>query len=85
MPVVRFQWDAQLMSVRREVCPRARWDKAARSWTMTADEAATFLAAGHTRLEYARDSGQIVDDDERWLIGFVSGAPRKLEKGGLAR
>jgi hypothetical protein len=85
MPVVRFNWDAQLVSVRREVCPRARWDKIARAWTMTVDEAATFLAAGHARLEYARDSGQIVIDGERWLIGFVRGAPSKLAKSDPAR
>jgi hypothetical protein len=82
MPVVRFQWDAQLVKVRREVCPRARWDKAARAWTMTADEAAAFLAAGHSRLAYARDSGQIAIDGEHWLIGFVQGAPSRLAKAG---
>jgi hypothetical protein len=52
---------------------------------MTVDEAATFLAAGHARLEYARDSGQIVIDGERWLIGFVRGAPSKLAKSDPAR
>jgi hypothetical protein len=53
---VRPQWDARVLRVGREVCPRAKWDKAARAWTMTADEAAAFLAAGHTRPGYARDS-----------------------------
>jgi hypothetical protein len=82
MPVVRFHWDAQLVSVRREVCPRAKWDKAARAWTMTADEAAAFLAAGHARLSFARDTGQIAIDGEQWLIGFVQGAPSRSTKPG---
>jgi hypothetical protein len=82
MPVVRFHWDAQLVSVRREVCPRAKWDKAARAWTMTPDEAAAFLAAGHARLSFARDTGQIAIDSEHWLIGFVQGAPSRLTKTG---
>jgi hypothetical protein len=84
MPVVRFQWDAQLVIVRREVCPRAQWDKATRAWTMTAEEAAAFLAAGHARLEYARRSGQIAIDDADWLIGFVQGAPRLANAGSAA-
>jgi hypothetical protein len=78
MSVVRFHWDAQLVSVRRKVCPQARWDKAARAWTMTADEAAAFLAAGHARLQYARTSGQIAIDGQRWLVGFVQGASSRL-------
>ncbi len=82
MPVVRFHWDAQLVSVRREVCPQARWDKAARAWTMTVDEAAAFLAAGHARLECARGTGQIAIDEEHWLVGFVQGAPSRLRKVG---
>jgi hypothetical protein len=84
MPVVRFQWNPQLVDVRREVCPRARWDKATRAWTMTAEEAAAFLAAGHSRLEYARQRGQIAIDDAEWLIGFVRGAPKLANAGSAA-
>lgn len=82
MPVVQFRWDAQLVRFRREVCPRARWDKAARAWTMTADEVAAFLAAGHAQQALVRDSGQIAIDSEQWRIGFVQGAPSKVPKAG---
>jgi hypothetical protein len=51
---------------------------------MTADEAATFLAAGHTPPEYAQDSGQVVIDGGRWLIGFVQGALSNLAKSEAA-
>jgi hypothetical protein len=75
MPVVRFAWSPQLVDVRREACPRARWDKTARAWTMTAAEAETFLAAGHARLELCRSAGEIAIDGNLWLVGFVRGAP----------
>jgi hypothetical protein len=58
--------------------------KATRAWTMTADEAAAFLAAGHAQLAFVRDSGQIAIDSEQWLIGFVQGAPSKVPKAGSA-
>jgi hypothetical protein len=77
MPSVSFPFDAQLVSVRRDVCPRARWDKAGRRWTMTREEAQAFLAAGHARLEYCRMTARIVIDDERWLVGFAEGAPKR--------
>jgi hypothetical protein len=80
MPVIRFAWDPQLVDVRRQACPRARWDKAARAWTMTAVEAETFLAASHERLELGRSNSQIAIDDEQWIIGFVRGAPMRIEK-----
>jgi hypothetical protein len=80
MPVIRFAWNPQLVDVRREACPRARWDKATRAWTMTIVEAEAFLAASHARLDFGRSSSQIAIDDEQWLIGFVRGAPMKLEK-----
>ena len=47
MPVVRFAWNPQLLAVRREACPRARWNNQARAWTMTATEAEAFVVAGH--------------------------------------
>lgn len=75
MTVVRFPWDAQLVSIRREVCPRAQWDKAARAWTMTADDADTFLQAAQARLAFIRASGRVAIDEAQWIIGFVPGAP----------
>ena len=77
MPVVRFAWNPQLVDVRREACPRARWNSQTRAWTMTATEAEAFVAAGHHRLEYYRMASEIVIDGETWLVGFVQGAPRK--------
>ena len=77
MPVVRFSWNSQLVDVRREACPRARWNSQTRAWTMTATEAEAFVAAGHHRLEYCRMASEIVVDGEKWLVGFVQGAPRK--------
>jgi hypothetical protein len=77
MPSVRFPFDAQLVSVRREVCPHARWDKVRRVWTMTPVEAQTFLAAGHARLDYCRMTAKIAVDEELWLIGFIEGAPKR--------
>lgn len=77
MPTVRFPFDAQLVGVRREVCPGARWDRPRRVWTMSQAEAASFLAAGHARLDYCRSTARIAIDDEVWLIGFAEGAPRR--------
>jgi hypothetical protein len=84
MPIVRFQWDTQLVDVRRQVCPRARWDKLARAWTMTAAEAEVFIAAAHARLEFARCSSQIAVDGEHWNVGFVQGAPKRISSSRIA-
>jgi len=78
MPTVRFTWNAQLVDVRREVCPRARWDKAARAWAMTPSEAEAFVIAGHLRLDLLKMHAEIAVDDTRWRVGFVSGAPERL-------
>jgi hypothetical protein len=75
MPVIRFAWSPQLVDVRREVCPRARWSKSARAWSMTDSEANLFVQAAHARLEAFKSSCEIAIDDDRWLIGFVRGAP----------
>ena len=77
MPSVSFPFDAQLVSVRREVCPRARWDRGRRTWEMTWEEAQAFLAAGQARLAYCRTTAMIVIDDQRWLVGFAEGAPKR--------
>jgi len=45
MATVEFPWDAQLVSVRREVCPRATWDTAHCAWVMSDADAAAFLRA----------------------------------------
>lgn len=78
MPTVQFKWDPQLIDVRRVACPRARWDAARHAWRMTEREAQAFVAASHQRLDFVRSSAEIVIDSERWIIGFVQGAPCRL-------
>lgn len=80
MPAVRFRWDAQLVSVRRQMCPHAKWDKMTRAWIMNAEDADRFLQAAHTHLELVRASGQIAIDAAQWTIGFVQDAP--FRRGG---
>jgi hypothetical protein len=75
MVTVRFAWSPQLIDVRREQCPRAKWDRTARAWTMTEAEAERFLQASHNRLNLIRDHGEIHIDEACWIIGFVQGAP----------
>jgi hypothetical protein len=41
-------------------------------------------AAGHSRLEYARQGGPIAIDHAEWLIGFVQGAPKLANAGSAA-
>jgi hypothetical protein len=53
---------------------------AADAWTMTAVEAEAFLAASHARLDFGRSSSQITIGDEQWVIGFVRGAPMRVER-----
>jgi hypothetical protein len=79
MPVVRFPWNAQLIDLRRAAAPHARWDRAARSWTMTAEEAKAFLTVSHARLDFARISSEVTVDGTVWIIGFKSGAPCRRE------
>jgi hypothetical protein len=78
MPVIRFPWDAQLVNVRREVCPQARWNKAARAWTMTADDAKTFLQAAQARLHFGRVKCTVDVDGVVWVLGFEQGTPYRL-------
>ena len=49
MPIVRFAWNPVLIEIRRECCPRARWDAARRAWMMTPDEAEAFMARAAER------------------------------------
>ena len=79
MPVVRFPWDAQLMSIRREAVPRARWDKAGRAWSMTAAEADVFLQAVQARMALARMHCTVTVDRTVWVLGFVENAPYRQE------
>jgi len=75
MPMVRFIWSPILVEVRRESCPRARWDRARLAWTMTPAEVDLFVHASHRRLAFARDRGEILVDAVRWLVGDARGAP----------
>ena len=87
MPQVRFAWSAQLVDVRRQACPRARWNAQQRAWTMTDADAKTFLAAGHSRLDMVRESSEVAIDGERWIIGFYPGRamPTRLAQSKPAR
>jgi hypothetical protein len=75
MPHIQFTWCSDLISVRRETCPHAQWTAATRTWTMSDTDTAKFMAASHVRLSYVRRTGEIAIDGERWVIGFVHGAP----------
>jgi hypothetical protein len=75
MPMVKFPWDAQLISLRREVCPRARWEKTSRVWIMTDPEAETFLQAAQARMYFARVTCMVTVNDAVWVLGFAQDAP----------
>jgi hypothetical protein len=75
MPTVRFAWSPELVAIRREACPAARWLARERAWVMSPDDAAAFLAASHARLAFTMGHDEITIDGERWVIGFVRGAP----------
>jgi hypothetical protein len=78
MPVVSFPWDAQMVSIRREAVPRARWDKAACAWLMTAAEADAFLQAAQARMYFARVRCTVTVDQTEWVLGFEHGTPYQL-------
>jgi hypothetical protein len=85
MPVVRFPWDAQMVSIRRAAVPTARWDKAMRAWLMTAAEADAFLQAVQARMTSARMQCTVTVDQTVWVLGFVQGAPyRQAANGRMA-
>jgi hypothetical protein len=81
MPMVKFPWDAQLISVRREVCPRARWEKTSRVWVMTGTETETFLQAAQARMYFARVTYTVTVDDTVWVLGFAADTPYRLNVG----
>ena len=75
MPTIRFAWSPTLVALRREACPRARWEKQARQWIMSDQDAQAFLRAAHTLLEFSRSSTRIEIDSVVWIVGFAQGAP----------
>ena len=75
MAELRFAWSPTLVDIRREVCPKARFEKKGRRWIMNDAEAATFLHAAHARLDFMRSQAQITVNDVTWVVGFVQGAP----------
>jgi hypothetical protein len=83
MPTVKFPWDAQLISVRREVCPRARWEKATRAWVMTDPDAETFLREAQARMYLARVTCSVTVDHTIWVLGFTQGTPYRLDTGPI--
>lgn len=82
MPTVRFPWDAQLVSIRRDVCPRARWNEARHAWTMTADEADIFLKAAQARMYFGKVKCTVSVDDVVWVLGFAQGTPYQHVRNG---
>ena len=78
MPIVRFPWDAQLVDLRRETCPRARWDKANRAWVMTTAEARAFLEVVHVRKQFCCMQCTVTVDETTWVLGFAQGAPYRV-------
>jgi hypothetical protein len=79
MASIRFAWNPVLVEVRREVCPRAQWQKAGRRWIMSDTEAEMFLRAAQARLDFQRSNAEIRVDDVAWVVGFVRGAPYRVE------
>jgi hypothetical protein len=82
MPVVSFPWDAQLVAIRREAIPRARWDKAVRAWSMTAAEAEAFLQAAQARMYSGRVQCIVTVDQAEWVLGFAHGTPYRRDATG---
>jgi hypothetical protein len=78
----QFPWDAQLVSIRREAVPRARWDKPTRAWSMTAAEAQVFLEAAQARMYFARVKCTVTVDKTVWVLGFEQGTPYRLDAAG---
>jgi hypothetical protein len=75
---VRFAWNPTLVDLRREICPRAQWQKNGRQWIMNDTEAETFVRAAQARLDFSKSQAQIRVDNVIWVVGFVRGAPYRL-------
>lgn len=78
MTSVRFAWNPMLVDLRREICPRALWQKNGRQWIMSDTEADTFVRAAQARLDFGKSQAQIRVDNVIWVVGFVRGAPYRL-------
>jgi hypothetical protein len=76
---IRFAWNPVLVDLRREICPRAQWQKAGRRWIMSDTEADMFLRAAQVRLDFQRSQAEIRVDHVTWVVGFVRGAPYRVE------
>jgi hypothetical protein len=81
--MVKFPWDAQLISLRRDVCPRARWEKTSRVWVMTDPEAETFLQAAQARMSFARVTCTVTVDRTVRVLGFTQGTPYRRDTGPI--
>jgi hypothetical protein len=79
MPVVSFPWDAPLVVIRREAVRRARWDKAARAWSMTAAEAAAFLQVDQSCSELGLTALQMDRHHDRSMEGGMASAQQLKE------
>jgi hypothetical protein len=75
MPIVHVPWDAQLVSLRRQLCPEATWDSTRTGWLMTDEDAETFLNAAQARMFFCRSSCTITIDGIVWVVGFKRGTP----------
>jgi len=75
LATIRFAWSPTLVELRREAFPRARWEKKARHWIMSDQDAQAFLRAAHARLEFSLSSTRIEIDNVVWIVGFAQGAP----------
>ena len=78
MASIRFAWNPVLVELRREVCPRAQWQNAARQWIMSDADAELFLRAAQARLDFQRSQAEIHVDEVTWIVGFVRGAPCRV-------
>jgi hypothetical protein len=78
MVSVRFAWSPLLVDLRREVCPKAQWQKQGRQWLMSDSDATNFVGAAQARLDYSRSQAEIRIDGTTWVVGFVRGAPYRL-------
>ena len=68
---VRFAWNPMLVDLRREICPRAQWQKNGRQWIMSGTEADTFVRAAQAGLDFGKSLAQIRVDNVIWVVGFV--------------
>jgi hypothetical protein len=75
MATIKFSWHPQLVAVRRDICPGAKWIPASRTWTMTEDDTKKFLAECHERLATAKMRHEMLINGSRWAIDFIRGAP----------